>query len=214
MMALFQRKNPKPRGPTVQIEPDPQAFAPIPPPAPYRPAIYGSGLGPEDHLAVQDHWVVDVGDESDVTPVRRRRYSRDTEYLRDLSLAAQDGIGHTTEGYSQRSLQIPDPRWFAADPNLGKRPDDQVRNPDKFTYFRPYEQDVARGWNDERHPRVSPALLNDRHVRQGNYAVRSWRLTSRQDPTSGETYDRQPAAHSARVSQYNATSTIRRNFRL
>lgn len=215
-MALFRRRDSETVAPppTGEIPPDPQAFAPIPPPAPYQPVDCGTGLGPEDHLSVQKLWAADIGDEKTKPPTRRRRYADDTEYLRDLSTAAQDGIGHTHEGFDQKAVQAPDPRWFGVDPNLGKRPDDQVRNPDKFTYFRPYEQDVARAWNDAVHPREHPDILNDRHIRQGNYAIRSWRSTQRFDPTSGETYDRTPAANIARVAEYNATSTIRRTFRL
>lgn len=209
-MALFRRKDSVPKPPTEVVLPDPPAFAPIPPPAPYKPAIYFPADLPQNHMAVQEDWARDIGDEATKHPIRRRRYASDTEYLRDLSTAAQDGIGHTTEGYSNRQTSVPDPRWAGVDPNLGKRPDNQVRNADKFTYFRPFEQDVARAWDGSRKPDGDPI---PGHIRQGNYGERQWRLTSRFDPTSGETYDRTPAAASSRVTAYNAASTVRRTFR-
>lgn len=215
MMALFRRSNSERKPPTEKVPADPQAFAPIPPPAPYKPAIYFPADLPQDHLAVQNEWASEYGNESDTSPVRRRRYAKDTEYLRDLSTAAQDGIGHTTPEYHTGVIQgqTLDLRQFGVDPNIGKRPDSMVRNPDKFTYFRPYEQDVARQWDESKHPRIHPDILRDREVRQGNYANRQWRLTARFDPTSGETYDRTPAAADSRVTVYNASSSIRRSFR-
>lgn len=210
-MALFRRKQ-KVTTPTGIVEADPEAFAPIPPPAPYLTPIWrGDGDRPQGHTDVQKYWAREPGDESDKSPLRRRRYAANTEYLRDLSTAAQDGIGHTNDPYREKQLQVPDPRWPGVDPNLGKRPVYQVSNPDKYTYFRPFEQNVARNWNGQSKVEGDPIPIG---TRQGNYAVTTWRLTARQDPTSGEAYDLSPAANSSRVSAYNATSGIRRSFRL
>lgn len=211
-MALFRLKDSERKPPTGTILPDPQAFAPIPPPAPYKPAIYFPADLPQDHQAVQEEWASEYGNESDQPPVRRRRYARDTEYLRDLSTAAVDGIGHTTPGYSTGAIQGQglDLRQFGVDPNEGRRPDSMVRNQDHYVYFRPYEQDVARNWDGSRKPDSDPI---PGHIRQGNYGTRQWRLTARYDPTSGETYDRTPAAADSRVTVYNATSSVRRSFR-
>lgn len=211
-MGLFRRKDSVPKGPTEVVVPDPPAFAPIPPPAPYRPALYYPADRQQDHLAVQDHWARETGDESNVPPVRRRRRALDTEYARDLSLAAQDGIGHTEPGYQHGQLRAPDVRLDGVDPSFGRRPDSMVRNQDTYTYFRPYQQDTARNWPGLL--RESPGLLENRGVRQGNFASRQWRLTARFDPTLGESYDRTPAAATSRITEYNAASTVRRSFRL
>lgn len=210
-MALFRRKQ-KVTIPTEIVEADPEAFAPIPPPAPYLTPIWrGKGDRPQGHTDVQKHWAREPGDESDIPPKKRRRYADNTEYLRDLSTAAVDGIGHTTDPYRSKQIQSPDPRWPGVDPNIGKRPIQQISNPDKFTYFRPFEQDVARNWGSDIRVEGDPIPIG---ARQGNYAVTTWRLTTRQDPTSGEAYDLTPAANSSRVSAYNASSGIRRSFRL
>lgn len=210
-MALFKKK--KVKAPAAgEIPADPEAFAPIPPPSPYQTPIWlGDGDLPQAHTAVQEHWARDIGDEANKSPLVRRRYRDNTEYLRDLSTAAQDGIGHTTDPFRSKQIQAPDPRWAGVNPNVGKRPVEQISNPDKFTYFRPYEQDVARNWTGVTKPDGDPIAVG---TRQGNYAVTTWRLTTRQDPTSGEAYDRTPAASSSRVTAYNASATIRRSFRL
>lgn len=211
-MALFKLRKKKAAPTAGVVEADPEAFAPIPPPAPYRTPIWlGDGDRPQGHTDVQAHWARETGNESDVPPVRRRRYKDDTEYQRDLSTAAVDGIGHTTDPYRSKQIQAPDPRWPGVDPNLGKRPVEQISNPDKFTYFRPYEQDVARRWGSDIRVEGDPIPIG---TRQGNYAVTTWRLTQRQDPTSGEAYDLSPAANSSRVTAYNASSGVRRSFRL
>ena len=210
-MALFRRKDSEPARPHERILPDPQAFAPIPPPAPYRPALYFPADLPQDHIAVQEDWAREPGNESDKNPIRRRRYAKDTEYGRELSTVAVDGIGRTDPGFGHATNQgFVDPRVFGVNPDIGKRPISVVGNPEKYVAFRPYQQDVARNWPgiDRKQTPILPV-----HVRQGNYANRQWRLTARYDPLSSETFDYTPAANDSRVTAYNAASSVRRNFR-
>jgi hypothetical protein len=208
-MAWFQ-KSTKEANPTPDvIQPDPSAFAPIPPPAPYKPAIYFPADKPVPTTAIQETWPLNVGDEEDVNPKLRRRYAKDTEYLRDLTQGAQDGIGHTHDPYTSKQIQAPDPRWAGVPEDLGKRPVEMVQQ-DKYTYFRPFEA-ILRRMFDGSHGSVADIIPGD--VRQGNYSNRTWRLTERFDPLAGEPTDRVPAAATSVVSEYTASTGVRRTFR-
>jgi len=212
-MAGLRRNTPQTAPPVIQ--PDPQAFAPIPPPAPYlTPIWYGDGDRPLPHTDVQKYWANSIGNEPNIPPTLRRRYKNDTEYRRDLYEGHQDGIGHTDDpSHVSDGYRAPDTRWVSPPEGLGKRPATQVGNQDKYTYFRPYDQSIARRWDASKHPGpgMTP-LVPD--IRQGNYGIREWRLTARFDPTDGEPYDRTPPATSSRITEASAYSGVRRNLRI
>ena len=208
-MALFGRKSAATTSGTDAIEADPQAYAAVPPPAPYKTAVYGPAPIAPGRTDIEKSWPNRVGDEEYLSPVVRRRYAADTEYLRDLSTPEVDGIGFHPVIDRTKAEQVPDPRWASVDPTLGHS---APRVPEHYEYSRPYDVGIARRWGvpiarDEEG--VTPG-----YARQGNMGIREWRVTSRQDPTSGETYDRTGVSNRAVIKEYNATSTVRRDLRL
>lgn len=214
-MGLFSKKAPV--ATTVPVIPaDPQAFAPIPAPAPYRPAISYPADLPIPTTDLQDAWpVIPYNNLPNVPPSKWQKFSRQDSFNYENKVRAVDGIGHTDDpDHTSDGYRAPDSRWQAPSEDLGKRSKEQIGNQDKYTYFRPYDQYVDRYWNGLEHPAPGMSPNDNRTIRQGNYGVRTWRLTQRQDPTSGEAFDVPPPATSSMISEYNAYNTVRRSFRI
>ena len=209
-MALFRRASSEPpAASTDPIEPDPAAYVPTPPPAPYKPAVYGPAPIAPGRTDIEKGWPNDIGNEPDRPLPLRRKYAADTEYIRENHAAEIDPIGYYAPPDKVKAVQAPDPRWAGVDPTIGKS---APRLPEKYSYFREFQQAVSRTFGEpvDRSEEGVPMTP----VRQGNFGIREWRLTSRLDPTSGETYDRSGVSNRALVNQYNATSTVRRDLRL
>ena len=204
------------------VAPDPEAFAPIPPPAPYRPVYSYPADTALPTTALQESWPYTPGNDENVPPVRRQKYAGNEEYKRDLRLGAQDGIGFTDDVVTTDDVNgnVIDPRLSPPNPDLGKRPQKLIGNQLHFVYFRPFEKwinphfDGSHGSvNDVINGSVNPGVARI-GIRQGNYSPRTWRLTDRQDPLDADPMDVAGSASSSLTANYSPPSGVRRDFRI